>query len=149
MIKPRITLIKVALIPTMLLGLHSAHAHEGARGIVKERMDRFEASKTSVKQIKRALKSQAWTVIQQEAGALQIWAREMPIYFPEGSNEAPSEARDAIWTDWEEFLYSVQSFEQSTSNLLKASNNKSNDATARSYKDLLKSCKACHDRFKR
>ena len=68
MIKRLLFIIKVALASTMSFGMQqSVFAHEGATGVVKERMDRFKASKESVKQIKRALKTEDWSVIQQEA----------------------------------------------------------------------------------
>ena len=53
MIKRLLFIIKVALASTMSFGMQqSVFAHEGATGVVKERMDRFKASKESVKQIK-------------------------------------------------------------------------------------------------
>ncbi len=46
MIKRLLFIIKVALASTMSFGMQqSVFAHEGATGVVKERMDRFKASK--------------------------------------------------------------------------------------------------------
>lgn len=148
MIHRFVSIIRTTLLSAVLLGSYGAQAHEGATGVVKDRMDRFKASKESVKQLKKALKTKDWSVIQQEAKDLQQWASEMSNFFPEGSNGKPSEAKDNIWSDWDGFLRSVESYQAGTEKLVKASANKSLDATANAFKATLKSCKSCHNDFK-
>ena len=143
-----VSTIRITLVSAVLLGVESTQAHEGATGIVKDRMDRFKASKESVKQIKKALKTKDWSAIQKEAKDLQQWASEMSNFFPEGSNGKPSEAKDNIWSDWEGFLRSVESYQEGTEKLVKASSNKSLESTATAFKATLKSCKSCHNDFK-
>lgn len=143
-----ISIIRMTLVSAVLLGIQGAQAHEGATGVVKERMDRFKASKESVKQIKRTLKTEDWSVVQQEAKDLQRWASEMSDFFPEGSNGKPSEAKDNVWSDWDGFLRSVESYQEGTEKLVEASSNKSLEATATAFKATLKSCKSCHNDFK-
>ena len=87
-----VSIIRMTLVSAVLLSIQGAQAHEGATGVVKDRMDRFKASKESVKQLKKSLKTRDWSVIQQEAKDLQNWASEMSNFFPEGSNGKPSEA---------------------------------------------------------
>ena len=148
MINRFVSIIWLTLVSAVLLGVESAQAHQGATGVVKDRMDRFKASKESVKQIKKALKTKDWNAIQKEANALQQWALEMSNFFPEGSNGKPSEAKDKIWSDWEGFLRSVGSYQEGTEELVKASSKQSLEATATAFKATLKSCKACHNEFK-
>lgn len=148
MINRFVSIIWLTLVSAVLLGVESAQAHQGATGVVKDRMDRFKASKESVKQIKKALKTKDWNAIQKEANALQQWALEMSNFFPEGSNGKPSEAKDNIWSDWEGFLRSVGSYQEGTEELVKASSKQSLEATATAFKATLKSCKACHNEFK-
>jgi cytochrome c556 len=143
-----VSTIRITLVSAVLLGVEGAQAHEGATGVVKDRMDRFKASKESVKQIKKALKTKDWSAIQKEANDLQQWASEMSNFFPEGSNGKPSEAKDNIWSDWDGFLLSVESYQEGTEKLVKASSNKSLEATATAFKATLKSCKSCHNDFK-
>ena len=143
-----VSTIRITLVSAVLLGVEGAQAHEGATGVVKDRMDRFKASKESVKQIKKALKTKDWSAIQKEANDLQQWASEMSNFFPEGSNGKPSEAKDNIWSDWEGFLRSVESYQEGTEELVKASSNESLEATATAFKGMLKSCKSCHNDFK-
>ena len=73
----------------------------------------------------------------------------MSNFFPEGSNGKPSEAKDNIWSDWEGFLLSIESYQESTEKLVKASRSESLEATATAFKKgTLKSCKSCHNEYK-
>ena len=71
----------------------SALAHNGATGIVTDRMGKFEASEKG-----------DTAVVIAEAKFLLSWAREMQSYFPENSNQPPSEAKVEIWLQWDDFV---------------------------------------------
>jgi len=122
MIKRLLFIIKVALASTMLFGMQqSVFAHEGATGVVKERMDRFKASKESVKQIKRALKTEDWSVIQQEAKDLQRWASEMSDFFQREATEnhlKPKPIFGAIGRDFSVQLTYIRRARRASSKLL-------------------------------
>ena len=75
----------------------NSQAHDGAVGIVKERMDKFKASERATKTIKQAISRGDTAKILTEAKSLVSWSREMEAYFPKNTNQAPSEARDEIW----------------------------------------------------
>ena len=77
-------------------------AHEGAQGVIKDRMDRFKENKESIKAIKANLGGDA-SVIAKEALAIQNWANQMTDFFPEGSTQSPSEALPAIRENFEDF----------------------------------------------
>ena len=74
----------------------SAQAHTGATGVVKDRMDRFKESKQTLKDLKGALANADVERIESLSQPLIEWSQVLPSYFPAGSNESPSEARDAI-----------------------------------------------------
>lgn len=84
-----------------------AIAHEKATGVVKERMEKMERFEELVERIFAMLHGElsydpeavrrAGLEIQEGAG------KHMTALFPKGSNEAPSEAKDAIWLDFESF----------------------------------------------
>ena len=80
-----------------------ALAHIGATGIVKERMDMFKKNQDNLKAIKAHIGSEDYGSIVQLADEIRAWAVKMPDYFPEGSNEKPSEASPRIWTDFDGF----------------------------------------------
>ena len=69
-----------------------ALAHSGATGIVKERMDMFKKNQGNLKAIKSHIGSEDYESIVKLADEIRDWAVKMPEYFPEGSNEKPSEA---------------------------------------------------------
>ena len=126
----------------------AALAHKGAMGIVKERMDKFEASEKATKRIKQALSRGDTAVVIAEAEFLVSWAREIESFFPENSNQPPSEAKDNIWLQWSDFLGAIQSFESASEALIDAAAAEDPLAVSGAFKDMTKSCKSCHQQFR-
>ena len=85
-------------------------AHSGATGIVKERMDMFKLNQKHLKAIKSHIRSEDYLSIIKLADEIRDWAVKMPEYFPEGSNEKPSEASPSIWTDFNGFKNALKAF---------------------------------------
>ena len=123
-------------------------AHEGAIGIVKERMDKFKASEKATKRIKQALSRGDTAVVMAEAEFLVSWASEMDSYFPENSNQSPSEAKDEIWLQWDDFVDAIQSFENTSTALIDAAATEDPRAMDGAFSDMTKSCKSCHLQFR-
>ena len=123
-------------------------AHEGAIGIVKERMDKFKASEKATKRIKQALSRGDTAVVMAEAEFLVSWASEMDSYFPENSNQSPSEAKDEIWLQWDDFIGAIQSFENASTALIDAAATEDPRAMDGAFSDMTKSCKSCHQLFR-
>ena len=123
-------------------------AHEGAIGIVKERMDKFKASEKATKRIKQALSRGDTAVVMAEAEFLVSWASEMDSYFPENSNQSPSEAKDEIWLQWDDFVDAIQSFENASTALIDAAATEDPRAMDGAFSDMTKSCKSCHLQFR-
>lgn len=126
----------------------SALAHKGAMGIVKQRMDKFEASEEATKRIKQALSRGDTAVVIAEAEFLVSWAREIESFFPENSNQPPSEAKDNIWLQWSDFLGAIQLFESASEALIDAAAAEDPLAVSGAFKDMTKSCKSCHQQFR-
>ena len=82
-------------------------AHGSATGIVKERMDGMVAMSKATKAITPMMRGN----VEYNAEAIRDYARTieehageaMTKLFPEGSGGMPSEAKDDVWTDWEQF----------------------------------------------
>jgi cytochrome c556 len=97
----------VAATAFAVIAATSASAHQGANGIVGERMDammtlsRVLKALTDIRLGDRKydplLIREAARVLSHSGGA------EMTSKFPPGSNVAPSEARPALWDNWLEF----------------------------------------------
>ena len=142
------TLSAIAALALSLSSPPSALAHKGAMGTVKERMDKFEASEKATKRIKQALSRGETAVVTAEAEFLISWAREMESYFPENSNQTPSEASDEIWLKWDGFVGAIQSFENASKSLMDAAASEDPRAMRGAFREMTKSCKSCHQQFR-
>ncbi len=90
----------------LLVGTVSVFAHGGATGIVKERMDGMSAMGDAVKSLSDMFRARQYDAEAVKSGAAiikQHAGEQLLGLFPEGSDGDPSEAKPAIWTDWEAF----------------------------------------------
>lgn len=85
----------------------AAFAHGGATGIVKERMDGMSAMSKVVKTLAPMMRGDIQfdaELVKQGAVEIRAHAGEtMTKLFPEGSGGKPSEAKETVWENWEEF----------------------------------------------
>ena len=126
----------------------AALGHKGAMGTVKERMDKFEASEKATKRIKQALSQGNTSVVMAEAEFLVSWAREMESYFPENSNQPPSEAKNEIWLQWDDFVGAIQTFDNASGALLDTAATEDPRTIGVAFKEMARSCKSCHQQFR-
>jgi len=123
-------------------------AHEGAEGVVKERMDRFKENKKAMKAIKGSLASDT-AVIAQKASEIEAWAKEMVNFFPEGSTQPPSEALPAIWKEFDRFTDLASANEKAAAKLKNlAQSGADTSALNGAFRSLGKTCKDCHNDYK-
>ena len=123
-------------------------AHEGATGIIKERMDKFKESKQLMKTINAGLQQDNFKVIEESAQMLLIWSKEMHNFFPNGSDVSPSEASSDIWLNAEEFKKAIKKFEIASLELINQSNTNDRDKTINAFRNLAGTCKGCHEKFR-
>ncbi len=103
----RQTIFAIAAVSALAGPAGLALAHEGATGIVKERMDLMDSIGKSMKTITEMFQG----TTDYDAGKVRDAAslianhggEEMTRLFPEGSVEGMSEALPAIWQEWESF----------------------------------------------
>ena len=87
----------------------TAFAHDGATGVVKERMDHMKAMGASMKNLAKMVNGQ----VAYDAGEVSKIAGQfvsgsgeaMTKLFPEGTNPHPSEAKAEIWQKWDKFQH--------------------------------------------
>ena len=123
-------------------------AHSGATGIIKERMDMFKKSKENLKAIKLHIRSEDYGSIVKLADEIRDWAVKMPEYFPEGSNEKPSQASSAIWADFDGFKNAAMKNEKAAKQLIAAAKVEDQEAVLGGFKAVAASCKSCHQSYK-
>ena len=123
-------------------------AHEGAEGVVKERMDRFKENKEAMKVIKGSLASDT-AVIAKKASKIEAWAKEMVNFFPEGSTQPPSEALPAIWKEFDRFTDLASANEKAAANLKNLAQSGADTGTlSGAFRSLGKTCKDWHNDYK-
>jgi len=123
-------------------------AHEGATGVVKERMDKFKMSKTMMKQINVGLRENNFESIEKSAQKLLFWSKEMSKYFPEGSDVSPSEASKNIWLDPDGFSKAIKNFEEASLELVNQAQAENSEASIQAFRNLANTCKGCHQKFR-
>ena len=146
-IKNLITYISFLLISS-LVSIIPLHAQEGAKGIVKERMDKFKMSKKMMQIIHKSIQNEDFGSIEKSANTLYNWSKEMIKFFPEGSDRAPSEASTDIWLNPEGFKKAVNNFELASLKLINDTKEKDFDNTVDSFRNLAGTCKGCHQKFR-
>ena len=123
-------------------------AHSGATGIIKERMDMFKKNKDNLKAINSHIRSEDYGPIVKFAKEIGDWAVKMPEYFPEGSNEKPSQASPAIWADFDGFKNAAMKNETAARQLIAAAEAEDREAVLGGFKAVAASCKSCHRSYK-
>lgn len=102
-------------------------AHGGATGIVKERMDGMVALGKSVKAITPMMMEQesydASKVVEFGAIVRAHSGEALTKLFPEGSGGMPSEAKENVWSDWDEFVALADYLERLGEGIAKAATN--------------------------
>lgn len=127
-------------------------AHDGATGMVMQRMEAMKEISQSMKAIGAMVKGEKeFNAAEVEAAALVIAGHGKHIghMFPEGSLDKPTEALPVIWTRWDDFTRIGKEMETSALALAEASKSAS---TAQDIVQHLgavgQTCKSCHQDFR-
>ena len=129
----------------------AALAHEGATGVVAERM-------TAMKNIGRELKAIGDMVLGQipfDAGAIVQHAERLhenchrtEDLFPAGSMGHHSRARPEIWQRPEDFQKQMQRLHEASEALVATATRGDRAELATSFESLQDTCSSCHDEFR-
>lgn len=133
-----------------------ASAHEGATGIVKDRMEHMKSVKAAMKVLGPIFKGEApydAVIVREHAKRLSAkGGAAMTRLFPEGSIHGPSEALPAIWTDWDRFVASARELEVSAARLAETAANPQDGSAsdpAKAFSRVVGTCRGCHDDFRK
>lgn len=135
---PVVAILALLALPLPIL------AHQGATGIVKERMDAFKQSQDDLKAAIKAAKAGDFATVESRGRALADWAAVMVTFFPEGSNAKPSEAAPAIWSDFVGFSARAEVFSDAATGLVNAAKAQDKAAVMAAIGTTADSCKSCH-----
>lgn len=129
-------------------GFHPALGHEGATGIVKERMDLFARNQANLKAIGVHLRQGDLAASVPLTVEIRDWAERMAEYFPEGSGGKPSEAAPAIWADFVGFTNAAMANRLAADALVKAAEAGDAGEAVKAFKSLAATCKSCHRSYR-
>jgi cytochrome c556 len=133
----------------VLLVGSAAFGHEGATGIVKQRMDEMEHVGRVAKRINDRLKSKRGLAeIASDAEEIKAAAARVPSLFPPGSRDGHTEARAAVWERWPEFVAAAQGLEQEAEKLAAAARLGQEAAIAARFRSVTRACSGCHEVFR-
>lgn len=125
------------------------HAHSGAKGVVKQRMELMKSLGTAMKQT-HALVSGKTAYDPKKVAMLADQIRQhgenIAGLFPEGSRHGPTEASAKIWQDWDKFERSATKMVTAARALAAANGDAA--AAGEAFKDVGASCKGCHSAFR-
>ncbi|MFM1813904.1 MAG: hypothetical protein RLZ98_599 [Pseudomonadota bacterium] len=146
-LRKKIAICLVTILAT-LFSLH-AMAHQGATGIVKERMELMKSIAASMKTLGRMFKGETAyepDVVRKEAAAMEKRAVQMLSMFPKGSNQHPTEATPEVWTKTADFAEEARLFEAAAAALRAAAADK--NAAQEKYLAANETCKSCHKDYR-
>jgi cytochrome c556 len=127
-------------------------AHDGATGIIKERMDAMKDISTQIKLMKKMIRGKQPYNASEFNNAAAIVAkhsRDVTQQFPKDSTEKPSRAKPVIWKDWDEFKELAQKLTDASIGITAlAGKSTKPEALRRTFGKLTKTCKACHKKFR-
>lgn len=146
-------LIAISILIAVSLASLKTIAHDGATGIVKERMVAMKSIRDRLKSVAAMIKgeepfnSEKLATLADEIGA--HGGDSMIKKFPKGSIHGPSEALPAIWEDWEEFRRLAFKLSKTSDDLANAAITSPNRPPVEAFKALASTCKSCHDDFRK
>ena len=128
-----------------------ALAHEGATGVVKERMDLMDRQKDDMKIIGDMAKGKTPFDVAEAAEAasdIGLTAKKIPELFPEGSTGGKSEALPAIWEKWDRFTANADDLGSAVDALVSALGDSENQDWKAAFEKVGEACKSCHEDFR-
>ncbi len=140
---------RAALAAAVILVPIAALAHEGATGIVKERMDAMEAMGREVKEIGRHIEANRNLAdIGPRAAHIQALGDKLTSLFPAGSLQQPTDAKPEIWQNWDRFQAHAKTLHDAIGALQTAAAAGDPKALADRFTDLAHACSGCHEEFR-
>lgn len=133
----------------LLLGNMSANAHDGAMGVVKDRMEMMKQLGGVMKMVVPVVKGQkpfdAARIKQQGMIIQDNSGKKLLEKFPEGSTDNVSEARPEIWKNWGDFSKIAMELNGLGKSIAENPTEKNLKA---SFGKIGATCSSCHKQFR-
>lgn len=128
-----------------------ALAHDGATGVVKERMELMkivgQSTKAAAPFATGAIQG-SLAPVEASANAIAKAAKDSLSKYPEGSQDAVSEAKDTIWSDRAGFEKLMNTLSSSAEALAAAAKSGDRGKTQAAFGEMTQTCKMCHRQYR-
>lgn len=144
-------IVMAAAISGAFFALTPAQAHDGATGVVKERMDLMKTIGKNTKMVAPIAMGSAdmnLKAVEEGATAIQKAATMALEKFPEGSTSEKSEAKANIWTDWDTFSSLMKSLADDAGALAQLAKDGEDFELTDAFGKMASNCKKCHTDFR-
>lgn len=139
----------LALVAAFFGVISVVSAHEGATGIVKERMDAMASMSHAMKAIGKSIEANRdLAAVQNEAGRVREVAAHIPQWFPPGSTAKPTDALPTIWQRWPDFRARAAQLEQESAKLAAVAASGDPKAIAAQFRVVGQTCTRCHTDYR-
>lgn len=144
-------LIAVAVGSVGMANVTAVHAHAGATGIVKQRMDSMKQMSDAMKALRPLMDQKPLDQAQALplAKIIQNNSTDIAKMFPTGTDGGTSEALAAVWEQADDFATASQKGAATANALVEAIESGDSAASMKAFARAAKSCKDCHSDFKR
>jgi cytochrome c556 len=133
----------------VLSALPNVLAHEGATGIVKERMDAMAGMSHAMKAIGHLIEANRdLAAISNEVAHIRDIATHIPSWFPPGSTTKPTDALPTIWQRWPDFQARAAQLEQESAKLSTVAASGDPQSIAAQFRVVGQTCTGCHTDFR-
>jgi len=132
--------------------ISSSLAHEGATGVVKQRMHLMKTMGKGMKQMRGMTKGKIaynQAAYMSHIQDLKMGTEKMLHQFPEGSMQPPTEARPSIWAKWDNFETLTNKLSEEVTHLEQVYSEKDSLLVERQLKRVGKVCLECHKKFRK
>lgn len=141
----------IAAVMSVFIFILPISAHEGATGVVKERMDLMISIGKTMKALSAMVRSPVQfdqNGLADAAGQLSRKSERMLTLFPEGSMAPLSEASPEIWARPAEFAAIAKALDNEARKLIDVSRNGTREDLAAQFLAIGKTCSDCHKSFR-
>lgn len=125
-------------------------AHEGAHGIVKQRMDEMKSMGRGLKLVGDMLRGKKpfdAAKARMEIAGMRTVTKTIPSLFPKNSRQPMSEAKPEIWSDPEGFRQAAANLNRTLA-ALEASIGGDRQAALKQYAATVRACSNCHRTYR-
>jgi cytochrome c556 len=144
---PRSVLLLAAT--ALIAATAASMAHEGASGVVRERMEAMEQLAQALNAIEeRAGGIRELDKVAADAAELRRLTARMAGMFPAGSGQHPSEANKKVWSQRSQFDAIMRRLEQALETMSVAAQQAERERVAGELRKAKQTCLDCHEVFR-